>query len=461
MRLFVRLFVCLFVRLLWLLLSTWLAGLYHLAAAQAGSEPTQPPDPARGKILYRNGWNGQSGCARCHGWQGEGQTEGGIQAAPLRDNPVVTQPHALQQALVAGIGSQGVALHPLMPRYPFDAATLADLQAYLAQVGSTTDADPGISPASLRVASLLPPTSTAASVQTVLAAEVAKVNALGGIYGRRLELVINPPPQEPIFAWLANMQAPPPDTSTTATTSTPSPPSIGPLTGSTATASGSGREIFYLESSPLEQARVMLDHASQSSGSTGALTLIHDPTLTGEQLEMIAALRSQAALRQRLLLEYVYPLPAEPIGPMIFLGSPAHLLALAGTTSPLPIYALASTAGDAVFALPPTRAARLRLAFGWALAQPGTPGTHAPQVAQAALAVLVEALKRNGRQLDRARFLRTLENLREFPTASLGRISFSPNQHHASHGAQIVGVDVVHAQYTVLSNWLLPQTREK
>src|SRR5262249_10172733 len=100
----------------------------------------------------------------------------------------------LRRAIVDGVDPSGARLHPAMPRFQMPPARTAELVAYLTRIGDEGDADPGVTEGGGRVGALLPLPRPAASmgrgVRAMLSAVFESVNAGGGVYGRRLELVV-------------------------------------------------------------------------------------------------------------------------------------------------------------------------------------------------------------------------------------------------------------------------------
>ena len=134
-------------------------------------------------------------CARCHGGNGLGGSEGGV-AAPALANampPGNAQLAWLQAALRDGRGRDGRRLLSAMPRYTLSQRDLLALSDYLTRLPYA--AQPGVDAAQLRIAVDLSGTPFAPDMQAVLRAvlqaEAAQINAEGGLYGRSLELVDN------------------------------------------------------------------------------------------------------------------------------------------------------------------------------------------------------------------------------------------------------------------------------
>ncbi|MBC3917146.1 hypothetical protein H8L32_06640 [Undibacterium sp. CY18W] len=447
--------VAFFKSVLWL---SWLSWLLCADLATAADDQAWQ----RGQALYRNGWNGQAACIRCHGSLGEGREEGGLRAPAIAGR---SDRLPILRAMLEGVGSNGQVLHPLMPRYQFDAASLDDLLAYLNVIGKDT---PGVSESVLRIGVMLPPTAYGTAIQAGLNTAFDQV-----VYGRQLQLLINPPPGE-VLVEVANLQAThKTDLSNNTnnarytTNAGSGTPVIGPLPlpGTVNFSDTVSPGSFHLLASMREQARALLTQvALDYPGGKAAqqIKLIygadydagHDPAL---QL-LLAELREQAGLLHQSLREQVWP--ARPARKsiqgevVIFLGSATHLPDLLEAGGNGLIYASAIHLGPASLRLTPAQAGRLRLLLPWRTRSSSFDlATAYGDAAYASGLVLVEALKRCGRQLGRADLLQQLENLRDFPVPDFGKISFRPDLHHGSHAGQLLAVDVYHGVFRVLRTW--------
>ena len=154
-------------------------------------------------------------CANCHGPDGRGRPEGGIVPTDItRAN--LTKPYGGTQpsgrrfstyddrlvvrAITLGVDSGGKRLAPTMPRYQLTHAEAASLAAYLRRLGE--DPEPGVTGTEVRVGLVSLPGEFADSViQLVIEAEFDRLNAAGGVYGRRLRLVHTKSPSLPTEAW--------------------------------------------------------------------------------------------------------------------------------------------------------------------------------------------------------------------------------------------------------------------
>jgi mono/diheme cytochrome c family protein len=113
-------------------------------------------------------------CANCHGLKGQGQHEGGLQPPAINWN-ALTRAHTspltrrriapynestLARAISSGVDSAGARLHPGMPSYQMTDAQMADLIAYLKKIGTTADADSGLSGETIKAGASLPRTGS-------------------------------------------------------------------------------------------------------------------------------------------------------------------------------------------------------------------------------------------------------------------------------------------------------------
>ncbi|RKG84259.1 ABC transporter substrate-binding protein [Corallococcus terminator] len=194
-------------------------------------EPPRAVDPAavkHGRRLFQQGQDAKgqaltgflgpervelsgavAACARCHGPSGRGSREGGVEVPDItpgslghararglgdtedRSRPAYTRA-TLLRAITGGVSASGRVLGVAMPRYALVDGDADVLLAYLQELGVATE--PGLSSSSLTVGAALPLTGHLGPVGQEAAAVVravfADVNASGGIFRRRLELVV-------------------------------------------------------------------------------------------------------------------------------------------------------------------------------------------------------------------------------------------------------------------------------
>lgn len=145
-------------------------------------------------------------CGSCHGVQGKGNVEGGVQPSDIRwetlsrnyqESNKVGRQHppydikTLKKAITMGIDPGGNSLSAMMPRYNMSATDLTDLIAYIKRLG--TDQDEGLTREQIKIACLLPPggmeDGLVKASADLIRARFDQVNNSGGIYGRSVACV--------------------------------------------------------------------------------------------------------------------------------------------------------------------------------------------------------------------------------------------------------------------------------
>ena len=205
--------------------------LLALGACKRGEPAPAPVDPAaarKGRSLFQRGLSARdtplmshlapervelsgevAACARCHGPSGRGSQEGGVEVPDItpgalgharvravgeledRSRPAYTR-DALLRAVTEGVSASGRPLGVTMPRYSLTRVEQEELLAYLEQLGEHPD--PGVSSTTLTIGAALPLTGRLGplgqDVAAVVRAVFEDVNASGGLFRRRLELVV-------------------------------------------------------------------------------------------------------------------------------------------------------------------------------------------------------------------------------------------------------------------------------
>jgi Cytochrome c/Periplasmic binding protein len=202
-------------------LHAWATGLLCLYASCCVAQ--EMSSAQRGKRLYRGEamldqtptmqgvalTAGGISCAGCHGLSGQGGQEGGTATPPISAQALLL-PRAgskaydtVHEALQGLARSEGRMHGPQrrklaigMPQYQLTAQEIQDLRAYLDVIGKAQDAVPGVSEKSILVGTLLPRAGAmqlaGQELEAGLRNQLNAVNAHGGIYGRSLELVVQP-----------------------------------------------------------------------------------------------------------------------------------------------------------------------------------------------------------------------------------------------------------------------------
>ncbi|MCY1023593.1 ABC transporter substrate-binding protein [Pyxidicoccus sp. MSG2] len=209
----------------------WVLAAWVLVAGCKRTEAPRPVDPAlakRGRSLFQRGQSvrgeplmgflapervelsgGVAACARCHGPGGRGSREGGVEVPDItpgalghvrsravgevedRARPAYTR-ELLLRAVTEGVSASGRELGVAMPRYALGEVEREELLGYLQQLGDQPD--PGVTASTLTVGAALPLSGRLGPLGQEAAAVVravfADVNAGGGIFRRKLELVV-------------------------------------------------------------------------------------------------------------------------------------------------------------------------------------------------------------------------------------------------------------------------------
>ncbi|MHC8377840.1 cytochrome c/ABC transporter substrate-binding protein [Pseudomonas sp. MDT1-16] len=487
-----------------------LSGLHFAAEALPLS-----PNESAGKRLYREGVSGTGEpimarvgaadillpatslpCANCHGADGLGRPEGGVRPPDLswsrltstygqqqingRHYPAYTE-GTLARAIQEGRDPGNNRLDPAMPRFVLSTNDQRNLTAYLKRVAD--DRDPGLTPDSLHLGTLLPrqgPLSEeGATVAAVLKGSVARINEAGGVHGRQLRLtIVDPGPdrasaeqaldqlieQEQVFALIAPL-APALDLDLAARLERAGIPLIGPLSLlGTAQAS---RQIFEPLPGLREQLIALADYATDNLRVLQGPTLILYPDEPSQRLaaQNLSQYLQDHAWQKVSLKTYDSAQDELPLGSrsVFYLGSGGGFSRLAERLQeagqvPYLFAASNQVAGD-LLQVPSAFSRRVFLAYpfvpsDWTLAgrlaltqlrkHQGLGGQHAVlQVgAFSSMLLLSEGMKQAGRDASREKLISALEGLRDFDTGLTPPISFGPGRRLGLSGAHIVTVDL-------------------
>lgn len=494
-----------------LILGLLLLGGLHFAA---DALPLSPNESA-GKRLYRDGVSGSGEpimarvgaagmllpatslpCANCHGADGLGRPEGGVRPPDLswsrltstygqqqingRHYPAYTE-GTLARAIQEGRDPGNNRLDPAMPRFVLSRNDQRNLTAYLKRLAD--DRDPGLTPDSLHLGTLLPrkgPLSEeGATVAAVLQGSVARINEAGGIHGRQLRLtILDPGPnhasaeqaleqlieQEQVFALIAPL-APALDLELAARLERAGIPLIGPLSLlGTAQAS---RQIFEPLPGLREQLIALANYATDSLRVLQGPTLITYPDEPSQRLaaQNLGQYLQDHAWQKVSLQAYDSAQNELPLGSrsVFYLGSGGGFSRLAEhlqAAGQVPYLFAASNqvAGD-LLQVPSGFSRRVFLAYpfvpsDWTLAgrlaltqlrkHQGLGGQHAVLQVGAFSSMLLfsEGMKQAGRDASREKLISALEGLHDFDTGLTPLISFGPGRRLGLSGAHIVTVDL-------------------
>jgi len=386
-------------------------------------------------------------CSSCHARDGRGREEGGLRPPNLQWD-VLT--HALsseqrtraaytrsqvKRALTLGIDANSKALLKTMPRYRMAIEDIEDLLAYMEQLGN--DREPGVSDDALRIGIMLPPNAEeAAAVRAMLVAYFERVN----VFGRRLVPVFTKDDQ--VFAigaaWLsegvAQLNGVPMIVSLSAGTSTDDP------------------SVFRLLAGVREQSLALL--AAAKVAPDARIAVIGDQPAVRDALSTAGYTRIESATSV-----------PDGAAAVLFIGTPSALRAtLAQATSPVLIPAAYTS--DDLQSAPPSRDRRIYIAVpslpddvtaeGAAELQAlHVPPEHATscRLALASAKLLVEALRRAGRDVDRETVVNTLQTFYRMPTALTPPITWTRAQHTGTRFARVLSIDLEHHRCVDLGWW--------
>jgi ABC-type branched-subunit amino acid transport system substrate-binding protein len=441
-------------------------------------------------------------CAGCHGLDGHGGKEGGVRPPDLtREALGRRQPpyddHRLIRAITMGINAAGGRLHVAMPRYRLTRQDAADLLAYLKRLGH--EEEPGLTPKAVHVGVLLPggprQASQAAAVRAALAARCAELNRGGGLYGRELalhfvELPDSPAERaaklkqflagEPVFA-LVGVALRAEDAGAAEAAGVPL---VSSLTSPPQEDAPPARHVFYLTPGLPEQAAALVGFAAGRLPDRGGLALVR----SGGEMAAVAEAAAAAAREQGFTVVQA-PAGEEPaalarrlagakVAALLLLdgGSVAReLLGRAGELGWRPLVLLPgalaapgedpfafvpASLGDRTFIslplLPPDQAAAAAAGYRRLAASSSLPAGHvsAQTAALAAVEVLVEGLRRTGREVSREKLVATLETLYRFDAGLGAPVSFGPNRRLGARGAFVSAVDLAHHTLEGQISWV-------
>ena len=432
-------------------------------------------------------------CGNCHGADGKGRAEGGVLPAPIGWEEL-TKPYghshpggrkhgpfseaSFLRAVNEGLDPAGNRLDWAMPRYALSRGDAEALIAHLKRLGE--EPVPGVSEARLRIGTILPGAKRAppaGAMRAALAAYVEQVNRAGGLHQRKLELVVAGDYREarerftaePVFALVGPFD-PEHASELHALIEKTHLPVVGALAGASAAASDRDNLVFHVMPGPEEQAAALVDFAARHAGKAGLRGALVASGAPPDELAAQAALRRCTARNCGDLARIgwyaarfdaagaVRRLKAEGRRQLFFFGAHEEfdrLLEEAADESDASwrpsIYAPGALARS-TFAAAEQFPGELFLAFPTLPGSPalqelrhefGLPAQYeaAQATALASAAVLVEGVRRAGRDLSRERFVRSLESLSNFDPGGFGPwVSFGPDRRNGVRGGYVVAV---------------------
>lgn len=449
-------------------------------------------------------------CVECHGWDGRGRAEAGVPPAEItwatltapdgRGRPRHSE-GTLARAITLGTDPAGRSLAAVMPRYRLSREETDDLIAYLKRLGD--DRDPGVTKTSITVGTLLPAAGplaeTGRAVAAVLAAYFAEVNDQGGVHDRRLHVKAAEPAEGAagtavgaerflkrvqVFAvvapWIAGAEH-----EVAALMAREEVPLVGPFTLFPQVHPPLNRQLFYVHPGLETQARALVEYTARTRGAqTGSLAVVYpDNAPLAAVAEAVAAEGKQAGWSVVARVPYgrfdskklVQDLRRRAADALVFLGTGGDLAAFGKEAEQerwTPTLLLpGSLADQQVLDMPAGFTNKVLLSFPTLPSDQTRAGVaefralldkHAiapPYVAAqlsafAAAKVLVEGLRRAGRDLNREKLIAALEGLYNFETGVTPPISYGPNRRIGALGAHILSVDLEKRSLVLPGQWV-------
>jgi ABC-type branched-subunit amino acid transport system substrate-binding protein len=444
-------------------------------------------------------------CINCHGREGLGKSEGGVVAPNItwealtrpygvaaavgRNRPPYTEA-LLERAIRFGLDSAGNKLHEAMPRYRMTREDAADLTAYLKRLGK--DPDPGVTDTTITIGTTLLTDGRfremTDAVRAALAAYFDDINRKGGIFNRRILLQPAESSESPdervkairehiernqVFALACAFMAGA-DEQIASLVNEKEIPLVGALTPNPQLSLPLNQYAFYIYPGLTNQSQALAVFATQRyAARLPRAAIIHGDDKPArdaaaatikllrefgwKEAEAIEVSREQfnaETLAQNLggkSAEIVFLLvegesqkdfirQARKINwnPVYFI--PGQLAAREILESPQSIGAqvLLSLPTLPLDLTPDGSAEYQKLALSYRL-----PAKHRANqlTALASAKILVEALKRAGRDVSRQKLIEALEGLYQFKSSFTPPITYNPNRRVGSLGAYIVAID--------------------
>ncbi|HSS22482.1 MAG TPA: ABC transporter substrate-binding protein [Pyrinomonadaceae bacterium] len=455
-------------------------------------------------------------CANCHGLDGRGKPEGGIDPSNITPE-FLTKPYASTQAyqrkhepytdrgielaITRGLDPSGNKLLTVMPRYVMTREDLSDLIVYMSRLGK--DRDPGITDDKLVIATVLPARGALAemgsAVRAVLTAYFEEVNNAGGIYNRRVELRFAETADTPaatrksiesllsseqVFAFTCAFIAGA-EKEVLPLFSEKQVPLVGPITLFPQTTLPLNRHVFYQLSGVVGQERVLTKFAATKSEikNTGIAIVSQENENNALLIEAIRTQITKSGLVEPQTISYVpgtfdaaqtvRQLRQTNRAAVFFLGPSQDSLSFmqsAAESSWFP-YVFLSEVDAEIFSAPAGFDERIFMAFPTSPADQTADGMKefrslaakhqlptkhvAAQIsAYGAAKVLVEGLKRTGKDLSREKLVQSLEGLFEFRTGLTPAVTFGPNRRIGAIGAYVITVNLKDKQFLPISGWI-------
>jgi ABC-type branched-subunit amino acid transport system substrate-binding protein len=418
-----------------------------------------------------------------------------------RNHPAFTEA-SLKRSILNGVDPGGNKLDSSMPTYSMSVEDINDLIAYVKRL--ETDFDPGLEEESIRIGTMMPSKGQTARIGEgmveVMAAYFDEINSQGGIYNRKLKLIASPYDttgqsaladatrlldEEKVFAMVGAVIAGA-DREMAELAEDKKVPLIGPFTFLSADPDALNDFTFYLFSGLTEQVRALVDFAARDlkldnprvavlgQGDDRQQDLQTAITEQGE-VHGWSAVAGFTILPDRFDADRAArALKEQGVDCLFYLsfGGLKTLLEAADRVNWRPnVFLPGALIEKGILELPVGFQKRIYLSY------PTLPSDRTPagvsefqellkkhelsakhltsQIsAYVAAKILVEGLKRTGRELSREKFINSLEKLYEFQTGLTPRITFGANRRIGALGSHIVTVDLENKKFTPVGGWI-------
>ncbi len=406
-------------------------------------------------------------------------------------------------AVTEGLDPAGNRLDLAMPRYLLAARDVDNLRAYLAHLQSR--ATPGVTDGAVRIGTLLPLrgplAGTGKAVRALLAAQLEQINADGGIFGRSLELVVGEylGDDAQSFANLERLIDDGPgvfalvspfaagfEQELTDLARSRNLPVIAPVVIARDKRPAANTHVFHLLSGGAELASVLARYCTEPLGLAGreigllrpagpagdvALAEVrHHLALQGVEGTVDAAFRPGLSTPDTV----VAGLRDQGVKAVVLLGSGLDPLALAEAADRLGWYPELLVPGpfasQGIMSLPAGFASKVFVAYpslpgdrnqpAWSafaglMTRAGIAGGPQPTLVAgySGVKLLVEGLKRAGRELSREAMMTSLEAVQDFQSGLLPPISYNTTRRVGALGGYVVSVDLDRHVYRPIGPW--------
>lgn len=455
-------------------------------------------------------------CANCHGLDGRGKPEAGVTPSNLtwealtkpygvthadgRQHPPYTE-RALELAITRGSDPAGNHLLNVMPRYVMAKEDLADLILYIKRLGE--DHDPGISENKIVVATLIPKGALAEMGQAVKAVTSAffdDLNNRGGVYNRRFELKFVETDETPtgkradIERWLTNERVfamtgafiAGAEKEIVSLVAEKGVPLVGPITLYPQIGFPLNRQVFYLLSGVDGQARALVDFAAKKTElkAAGIAVVCSRSEINANIVKAIEDQSRKAGLSAPTIYDYaagglnageaIERLRRAGREAVFFLGSGDEVLSFMRAADKLgwhPYIFQPGSGGAEIFNAPvgfneklffsvpssPADQSATGIKEFYTLAEKyKLPRQHlaAQLSAYSAAKILVEALRRVGKDVSREKLIQALEGFYQYSTGVTPAIPYGPNRRIGAMGAYVVQIDLKAKRLLPASAWI-------